>query len=180
MQFFKYFPILIFAAISSLSLAGCSTTNTDTVVYLVRHAEKITGENAGRDPALTTAGQARAQLLADKLVDKNITRIHSSNYIRTRDTAKPLADKIGLTIEIYDTDDLEGLAAKMETAGGSHLVVGHSNTIAETVIALSGDGGEPIDESSEYDRLYKVRITDTGKVLTHLTRFGKKYQPLEK
>lgn len=179
MQFFKYFSVLLFAVITSIGFTGCTTTNTDTVVYLVRHAEKVTGENVGRNPDLTDAGKARAQLLAKMLADKNITRIHSSDYVRTRDTAKPLAELNGLEIEIYDPSDLEFLAAKIETAGGSHLVVGHSNTIPETVVALSGDGGAPIEEGKEYDRLYTVRISNMGKVNTDLSRFGNEFKPTE-
>jgi phosphohistidine phosphatase SixA len=180
MYFQKPISVIIFVLLSVFLLGSCATTETGTTVYLVRHAEKVIGENVGRDPELTDAGQARAELLADMLAAKKISHIHSSDYIRTRDTAKPLAEKTGLEIEIYDPRDLVGLAAKIENVGGSHLVVGHSNTIPETVVALSGDGGSPIEEANEYDRLYTVRISSDGKVLTDLSRYGDQYTPTEK
>lgn len=158
---------------------GKGAPDNDTVIYLVRHAEKITGENAGRDPALTDAGEARANVLAEMLRGKYITHVHSSNYIRTRDTAAPLAKIAGVKIELYDPRDLPALAALIKEQGGKHLVVGHSNTVPETVVALGGDGGTPIFEKSEYDRLYVVRLLDDNTVHTDLKRYGARYKPAE-
>ena len=179
MKFSKQIVLVVFSLLTPLIMASCATPDTATQVYIVRHAEKVTTPNIGKNPNLTDAGLARAQLLSEMLSDKGIDRVHSSDYIRTRDTAKPLADAKGLDIEIYDPKNLAGLAALIENAGGSHLVVGHSDTIVETVVALSGDGDTKVSDK-EYDRLYKVVISSNGKVLTKLTRFGEKYQPSEK
>jgi len=147
----------------------------DTVVYLVRHAEKITGENAGRDPALTSEGKARADVLAGLLASEKIGKIYSSDYIRTRDTAAPTAKMSGLEIEIYNPRDLPALANLIKGTTGRILVVGHSNTIPETVNVLGGVGGTPIFEKSEYDRLYVVTILADGTVQTDLRRYGVRY-----
>jgi phosphohistidine phosphatase SixA len=179
---------LLLCAMTLISACSTISENTDentvdntgeTIIYLVRHAEKVTGEQAGRDPALTQDGAARAKLLADLLSAKNISTIYSSDYIRTRDTAAPLAQNLDLEITIYDPKDLEMLAAKIIDNGGGHLVVGHSNTIPETVTALGGDGGTPIYETSEYDRLYTVTIPENGSVHTILTSYGTPYLPDE-
>lgn len=170
---------ILFPFLAVTMLTACSAKSSDTVVYLVRHAEKITGENAGRDPALTEAGAARSQELASLLSETNISYIHSSDYIRTRDTGAPLAKAKELKIEIYDPTDLQVLADKIKKLRGSHLVVGHSNTIPETVVALGGDGGTPIYEASEYDRLYKLTILDSGIVHTDLKSYGTPYTPDE-
>jgi len=154
------------------TLMACSPTEPDTVVYLVRHAEKMVGENVGKDPKLTKNGEARALVLAEMLGDKPITHIHSSDYIRTRDTAMPLATAKSLELEIYNPSDLPALAAKIKRLGGHHLVVGHSNTIPETVVTLGGDGGTPIFEDTEYDRLYEVTLLGDGTVHTDLRRYG--------
>lgn len=146
-----------------------------TIVYLVRHAEKITGENAGRDPALTDAGVARAKTLSKLLRKKNITKIYSSDYIRTRDTATPTAEMSGVDMEIYDPRNLPALATLIQETAGHILVVGHSNTIPETVTALGGVGGTAIFEKSEYDRLYIVTILADGTVQTDLRRYGERY-----
>lgn len=136
--------------------------------YLVRHAEKQTGD----DPALTAAGETRADALADLLIDAEIERIHSSDYRRTRDTAAPLAAHLDLPVELYDPRDLPGLAAQLKAEGGRHLVVGHSNTTPPLAEALGGDGGDPIVEATEYDRLYVVTVGPDGTVTSTLLRYG--------
>jgi len=151
------------------------TVDKGTIVYLVRHAEKITGENAGRDPVLTNEGEARAEILAGMLREENITKIFSSDYIRTRKTAAPTAKMSGVEIETYDPRDLPTLASLIQEVKGHILVVGHSNTIPETVAALGGVGGSPIFEKSEYDRLYVVTILEDGTVQTDLQRYGVRY-----
>jgi len=151
------------------------TVDKGTIVYLVRHAEKITGENAGRDPALTNEGEARAEILAGMLREENITKIFSSDYIRTRETAAPTSEMSGVEIEIYDPRDLPTLASLIQETKGHILVVGHSNTIPETVAALGGVGGSPIFEKSEYDRLYVVTILEDSTVQTDLQRYGVRY-----
>ena len=116
--------------------------------------------------------------MAELLRGKNINYIHSSNYIRTRNTAAPLADIMGLEILIYDPRKLGALADQIRAQGGRHLVVGHSNTTQEAAIALGSSTSEaPIVEKNEYDRLYEVRIYDGGETHTKLTRYGVRYVP---
>lgn len=165
----------------ALALAGCASTYKPfmpsdevlTRIYLVRHAEKL----GGPDPALTEAGTARANELASMLQSAALQHIHSTDYARTRDTATPIAAATGLGIEIYDPRDLEGLAAEILLATGTHLVVGHSNTTPQLVGILGGDGGSEINEASEYDRLYVVDIDRYGAVKSTLLRYGAPYTP---
>jgi phosphohistidine phosphatase SixA len=158
----------IIAALMMLS-ACVSVVPKSDAVFLVRHAEKTTEKN---DPGLTEAGKARAIALADRLEGEGITHIHSSDYIRTRDTAAPLAKRLGLDVEIYDAGDLPGMAEKLKATPGRHLVVGHSNTTPQLTELLGGDGGTPIVEATEYDRLYVVTMEAGEPVKSYLTRFG--------
>jgi phosphohistidine phosphatase SixA len=144
------------------------------VIYLLRHAEKAPG---GKDPELTEAGRARAQALAHTLGDAGIDTIHSTDFKRTRDTAAPLAERLGLEVRIYDWDAMAELAAAMRCAGGRHLVVGHSDTTPELVGLLGGEPGPPIDEPSEYDRLYVVTLGPRAAVTTVLLRYGAPLAP---
>lgn len=138
------------------------------VIFLVRHAEKMT---TGPDPDLTPAGQVRAQMLASLLKDASIRHVHSTDTTRTRDTANPVAAAAGLTVEIYDLSEMGTLAARMKGSGERHLVVGHSNTTTKMVELLGGDPGSPIDDNSEFDRLYVLSIAPGGAVGTVLLRF---------
>ena len=132
--------------------------------YLVRHAEKVTAGEAmqiadPKDPPLTEAGQARAVQLADLLQDKGIDAVWSSDYRRTRDTALPLATRLGLVVQLYDPSDPDSLVSALKARPqDSVLVVGHSNTIPNLAALLGMSPGEPIDEANEYDRLYRIDL----------------------
>jgi hypothetical protein len=80
-----------------------------------------------------------------------------------------------LETEIYDPSDLEGLAQKLRDTGGIHLVVGHSNTTPEMVRILGGKPVSKINEASEYDRLYIVRVLDKNHATSILMRYGEPY-----
>jgi phosphohistidine phosphatase SixA len=165
--------------IMAVFLSGCQpSTKEDTkheeqgplVVFLVRHAEKD-ALSMEKDSRLTEEGYIRAAELARTLADSEIGYVHSSDFIRTRNTAAPVADLFGLEMELYDTSDLHDLADTILARGGRHLVVGHSNTTPALVEILGGRPGVPIVEATEYDRLYILTIT-SDEVNTVLLRYG--------
>jgi broad specificity phosphatase PhoE len=53
------------------------------------------------DPVLTPAGQAQAQAASHALRDAGITRIIASPYTRALQTAAPIADLLGLAVQIH-------------------------------------------------------------------------------
>ena len=161
-------------------LVGCanaplekSSEDNSTLIYLVRHAEKLDG----RDPSLTPEGQARAQALVTVLKEAGISQIFSTNYKRTQETAAPLASALGLTVEPYNPGALSDFAGELKAMTGHILVVGHSNTTPALVEILGGEPGTPIFEKSEYDRLYIVTIKADGSVSSELQRYGAPYTP---
>lgn len=173
----------ILSTLAVIGLSACASVTTTTTatthspaaeahapltVFLVRHAEKMTGS----DPILTSDGADRAFALADLLIDAKIERIHTSDYKRTHLTAGPLAKRLGITVELYDPRDLPAIAAQLKADGGRHLVVGHSNTTGELTALLGGDGGTAIVEATEYDRLYVVTVGADGEAVSTLLRFG--------
>jgi|GEM_PF-2331648 len=141
-------------------------------VFLVRHAEKV---DQSRDPDLSEAGYQRAAALADVLRSANIEYVHSSDYMRTRKTAAPVAELFGLEVRLYDPRNLPAFAEQLNEEGGIHLVVGHSNTTPALTELLGGEPGEPIEEKNEYDRLYVVSIMADGSVSSTLLRYGEKF-----
>ena len=158
-------PWLLAALLGAAS--WCHAASTE--VFLVRHAEKLLD---GSDPALSEIGERRAEALARLLGEAGIEFVHSTDFKRTRSTATPLAEALGVEVRIYDHRDLVALAKKVRGRPGRHLIVGHSNTTPQVVTLLGGDAGEEIDERSEYDRLYLVTIDDSGQVSTTLLRYG--------
>ena len=79
--------------------AAAQTASESTVVYLVRHAEKV---DNSRDPALSQSGLHRADLLADMLRDAGVTHLHTTDFERTRDTLRPLAEQLASNLPIED------------------------------------------------------------------------------
>jgi phosphohistidine phosphatase SixA len=156
-------------------LSGCAAkdaadqeTKYDATYYLVRHAEKILGV---KDPPLTQEGYKRADDLAQRLDGIDLSKIYSTNYIRTLETAVPTANAKSLETVLYDPNDLEGFAQKLLSETGTILIVGHSNTTPDLAKYLGSEPGPDIVEASEYDRLYIIR-RQGAKVSGEITRFG--------
>lgn len=139
-----------------------------TRLFLVRHAEKEPGD----DPALTPAGEARADALAERLAAEGVTAIWSTPTRRTQSTARPLADMLQLPVQIYDAARLPDFARQLAETPGVILVVGHSNTTDRLAGLLGADPGPPIDEAAEFDRLYVIVLPDGGPVTSEIQRFG--------
>ena len=68
-------------------------------LYLVRHCQ-ATGQEP--DAPLTPAGAAQARRLAEHLGERGIRRIVSSPFSRARASVAPLAEQLGLTVELDD------------------------------------------------------------------------------
>ena len=160
------------ALVSSHLLAAETPAKDPLVVFLVRHAEKV---DASRDPELSATGKKRAEELAGVLRDANVKHVHSSDFIRSRDTAAPIAARLNLKVELYDPRDLPSLVKKLRQAGGRHLIVGHSESIPGTVELLGGKPGIDINEANEFDRLYLVTVDTNGQASTVLIRYGKPF-----
>jgi len=177
-SFHKLSLVLLVVLISACSLQTEKNPegrkDVSLQVFLVRHAEKV---DQSRDPELTPAGYVRAATLAQTLRSADIEYVHSTDFIRTRKTADPLAAINGLQIDLYDPSDLRGLVEEMYRVGGRHLVVGHSNTTPRMVELLGGEPGLAINEIDEFDRLYLVSVNRRGEVSTVLLRYGQAYIP---
>jgi 2,3-bisphosphoglycerate-dependent phosphoglycerate mutase len=133
-----------------------------TTFVLVRHAEKM--KSADKNPPLTERGKERALNLASVLSEIDIDVIYSTNYLRTINTAKPLADAMGIEVMYYEPGNYDNLAKDwIEKHAGQNLFIsGHSNTTPRIVNALLGrDDHLDLDEK-EYDWVYIVDVTHIG------------------
>ena len=144
-----------------------------TVVILVRHAEK--GTQPAQDPPLTEAGQARANALAGVARQAGVTAIITTQFERTRKTAEPTAIELKITPEVVQA----GGATHAKTvadmvlkhAGGTVLVVGHSNTIPAIVGALGAPQPKDLCDS-EYDQVFTLVLGDSGAPRLIRSRYG--------
>jgi broad specificity phosphatase PhoE len=151
-------------------LLPCALRSADaqTTVILVRHAEKA-ATPAG-DPALSPAGQSRAKTLAHVAGSTSAAAIFVTQFLRTKQTAKPLASVLGLTPVEHPAADTPGLVHAIRSSGSGKTVVvcGHSNTVPQVITALTGIAMPDIPDS-QFDNLYVVSLPSTGPgTLTHL------------
>lgn len=150
--------LLLFSLL--LVLVACTSKNTPKTIYIVRHAEK---QLVGNDPELAYVGNVRALKLAQILEKEEIKHVFSTDYIRTRNTAKPTADKAGVEIEIYDPNNHDALVEELRKREGNILVVGHSNTVSQLANYFVGDGEKFPDLTDlEYDFIYVLTLEKNG------------------
>src|SRR4051794_12280912 len=69
-----------------LTFVTAASADAAEVIFIVRHAERETGQG---DDSLSAAGQARAEKLARILADEGINYIFTSDRKRTIETASP-------------------------------------------------------------------------------------------
>lgn len=137
-----------------LILTSCKST-----FYVVRHAEKV--DNSA-NPPLSELGQVRAEDLKAALADKGISLIYSTNYLRTKNTAKPLSDLTGVSTQIYAPSPADSMRVFIERLkqikGKNVLVVGHSNTVKYVVNGLFERNTLRSDiADNDFDNLYVIK-----------------------
>jgi phosphohistidine phosphatase SixA len=126
-------------ALASILLASASCVTTPSKptgpnYYVMRHLQKAQGQ----DPGLSAEGGRNAQLLADMLAADPPAAIYVSATRRARETAAPLAARLGLAPKEYDPSDTPTLLQEVLRETGTVLVVGHSNTVPDIVEGLGG------------------------------------------
>ena len=140
--------ILIFISLS----AGCakdygsdpsyhSDAGIAATIILTRHGDRDFGSNY-----LNDTGYERAQALVREIGDMNITAIYCPDLVRNIDTAKPLAEHLGVKIETVD--DLTKIHEVIDSildrhSGDSVLWVGNTSNLPQFYSRLGGEGEPP-------------------------------------
>src|SRR5215468_10133877 len=123
---------MLFAILGAVVLLGYYATfqRPVTTVILVRHAEKVIDPN-NPDVDLSAVGQTRAQELVRVLGGTGVSGIYATQYKRTQQTVKPLADKLGLPVTVVDSKKTADLIAQIRArySGQTVFVAGHNNTV---------------------------------------------------
>ena len=163
----KYLTLFLLLALGFVQMARAE----DATLYLVRHAEKL----ADSDPGLTEQGHARAAALAVLLKDVGVSKVYSTDYKRTRQTAEPVAKQKGLEISLYNPRAFQefatGLKAEFLAEKKPMLVVGHSNTTPYLATLLTGKEFPMLSED-QYDHIYKVTIAEDGSLQAAIELFN--------
>jgi len=133
-------------------------------IYLIRHSEKVIDVNNLKDPPLTELGKLRSESLVDFFASTAIDRIYSSNYLRTRETARPLSEARELNTEIYNANKLKEFTDLLLARKEDAVVIGHSNTTPLVARQLTGMELFGIPDN-DYSRIYQVIVKHDGTIL---------------
>jgi broad specificity phosphatase PhoE len=163
------------AALAIGAFVPSARAQAPTLVFIVRHAEKAA--EPANNPPLTAVGEVRANALADVLATAGISAIISTPYLRTLNTARPLADRLGVRIDTVPTTG--GVPAHAQAtadavrkhAGKAVLVVGHSNTITSIAAALGAPKLADLCDG-DYDQLFMIELPASGPPRFVKSRFG--------
>ena len=149
--------------------AGCATVThskpgTTTTLILTRHSD--------RDPLaedLNDKGRLRAKALVEAVADMNITAIYSPDMKRNLDTAKPLAEHLGLEINIIGPAK-NGVTTTILTRHPGEVVIwiGNSHNLKGIYSLLGGEGAPP----TTYGDLYIMDIKASGPPTVTKQRYG--------
>jgi broad specificity phosphatase PhoE len=113
------------------------------------------------DPPLSAAGHERAARLAAMLRSADIRNIFSTEYVRTRQTAAPIAEALRLEIVAISGRDPDALLAKVRQVRGNVLIVGHANTVPDLLKGLDIKDDITIADA-EFDNLFVVVRPEAG------------------
>lgn len=180
-RFRRRIQVVVGYTVIAVGLAWFFESQATTTMIFVRHAEKAAVPVD--DPNLSEVGAIRARELARQLVDADVVAgidaIYSTWTRRTMQTAKPIADALGLEISVYgneEDDELVVDAMVNDNKGKIILVVGHSDTLPKMIAALGASKKVPWITENEYDNLYLISIPWFGKTKTIRLRYGESYK----
>ena len=133
-------------------LASCKTTT----YYISRHAERSTAP--ANDPQLTPEGEKQALDLRDYLKNKSIKGVYSTNFNRTKATARPTGEHFNLPTNIYNPQQANTIIDSLKAGNKNNiLIVGHSNTVDDLVNRLMGTNTMTDLPETEYGSLFIVK-----------------------
>jgi len=171
--------LIALLAVTALPAGVRATNEPPTTLILVRHAEKLIVPPENKDPDLSLAGQARAQELVRMFSDAGIAAIYATQYKRTQQTVKPLADKLALTVSKVDAKETAELVKQIRSrnAGQVIFIAGHNNSVPEIIAAMGGPT-LPIIPETEYDNLYILTVYSDSPARLIKMKYGSAVTPV--
>jgi broad specificity phosphatase PhoE len=172
---------LVVYALIVFGLAWFFESRDTTTIIFVTHTEVAGG--GVEDPGLSPAGLERANLLAAFLADIDVLAgldaIYADDRRRTRQTAAPVADAMGLEVRTADHNRIVEFMDHVLTdyKGRIVLVVTEPGLVPALVAELHGHQSVPEIRAEEFDNVYIVTSPWFGKVKTLRLRYGLGWKP---
>jgi phosphohistidine phosphatase SixA len=138
-------------------------------VLLVRHAD-IDLPPGSNDPPLNAKGRARADTLAHLAGSAGVTTVFTSTFNRTKQTAGPLAARLGLQPQIAPPPATFARQVLSGTFGEVIVVAGHSDTVPQMIAALGAS--PPAIGEREFDNLFVVAVPQSAQAGVTRLKYG--------
>jgi broad specificity phosphatase PhoE len=147
-----------------------------TTILLARHGETDWNRElrwqGHADRPLTAAGRDQARALAQELADEPIAAVYSSDLIRAHETARIVADRLGLDVTVLpdlreiDVGSWSGLT-RDEIA--HHFPEGYRRWVEEGLTGHDGETGEQLAERivGAVERIASAHPGDRVLVVSH-------------
>jgi phosphohistidine phosphatase SixA len=144
-----------------------------STVYLVRHADAGDREK-WTDPdhlrPLTKAGRRQVDALTEALAKERVTRVLTSPHVRCVQTVQPLAERLGISIELSDAL-IEGAAteesvALIEKLAGENAVLCTHGDVVGNLLFYAERHGVPIGEPRMKKASTWVIDTEAGAIIS--------------
>ncbi len=171
--------IIALLAVSVFSTGVNAVDQSGMTLILVRHAEKKIVPPENKDPDLSPEGVARAEELARMFGNSGIAAIYATQYKRTQQTVKPLADKLKLPVAQVEAKATPELVKQLRErpAGQLIFIAGHNNTVPDIIAELGGPR-MPIIPETEYDNLFVLIVNGDGSVRLVKMKYGSAVVPI--
>ena len=111
--------------------------------------------------------------------DSGITAIYATQYKRTQQTVKPMADKLRLPLIKVEAKETPELVKQIRArgAGQTIFIAGHNNSVPEIIAAMGGPQ-LPIIPETEYDNLYILTVQSDGSAKLLKMKYGSAIVPI--
>jgi phosphohistidine phosphatase SixA len=128
-------------------------------IILVRHAEKMVVPPENKDPDISVQGEVRAKEIARMFGASGVTAIYATQFKRTQQTVKPLAERLRVPVSVVEAKKTSDLVSQIRArgAGETIFIAGHNNTVPEIIAALGGPSF-PIIPETDFDNLYILSL----------------------
>ena len=160
----------LFAGSSFSGASASQNAAQPKTIILVRHAEKMVVPPENKDPDISVQGEARAKEIARMFGSSGITAIYATQFKRTQQTVKPLAERLRVPVTVVEAKKTSDLVSQIRArgAGETVFIAGHNNSVPEIIAALGGPT-LPIIPETDFDNLYILTIQGDGVTkLVHL------------
>lgn len=156
-------------ALLILLLSNFNAFAQKTTIWLVNHAERAEGKDAG----LSKTGQQRAQGLAKALKHEGVEVIYITSQKCSAETAAPLSAKARILARVY-TDSVKKFVniIRNNFAGKKVLIIADHTTIIKFLYEFGVDSPFDSLDKEDFDQLFTITIKESGEADLAIRYYG--------